>query len=188
MAKKSLSPRRERYVRGRAAGKTQAKAATDAGYSPRRADVTGAELERDPEIRQAISDLVEEVMPLREVLDRIADRARCRIEDVATIVHPTPEPAAKGKGKGKRKGKRDRPWVVIDVAKAIREGKGHLITELGFTEFGPRVKLVSAEEADDTFLKLHGVVKERHEHTGKNGEPIKGEVHMYIPDNGRAAS
>jgi phage terminase small subunit len=179
MAKKRLGPKRQRYIRERAAGKTQAKAAIAAGYSPGRADVTGAEIERDPEVRAAISDLVEKAMPLTEVLALLADHARSRIDPVATIVTR----------KGRRKKAVAEEWVTIDIAKAIREGKGHLIREMGYTQFGPRVKLVDSQAAALAFAKMHGALREKHEHTGKDGAPIKGEVMIFhIPDNGRAAS
>lgn len=118
-------------------------AARQAGYSEKTARSIGAENLTKPDIRSAIDkQLAEKALAANEVLARLADMARGSIADVATI---DPETGT----------------ISLDFLKAARNGKLHLISELSFTEFGPRVKLHDAQAALVQLGRCHGLFRDR---------------------------
>jgi Terminase small subunit len=102
-------------------------AARRAGYRTR-ADVAGAQILGNPSIRAAIEErLAEAAMSADEVLTRLTDQARCNVADFIRI------------GRGGK--------PALDLKRAEREGKLHLISEITWTEHGPKVKLHDAQAA-----------------------------------------
>lgn len=51
--------RKRRFVKALAQGKTQKQAAIEAGYSPSRAEVTGCELAKDPEVQSNLKAILD---------------------------------------------------------------------------------------------------------------------------------
>lgn len=184
--RKPLSPRRRRYARARAAGKTMAEAAKAAGYTGRRAEqrVTGSEIERDPQVKALISDLIEQAMPVQELLERIADQACVDVADFVTLVdQPLLSEAAKtlrASSKPGMKAAADKVAEIanagffVDIPKAIRAGKSHLIEQIGFDKQGrPKLVAVGSHQAQKLLAQIRGLLRERVEHSGPDGGPIE---------------
>lgn len=179
-----LTEREERYARERAMGKKKRAAALAAGFDSARAHagVTSAEIERKPAVQARIKDLIEKDLPLTEVSKRAAEHVRIDMADFVTLVEiPSLAAAAKALAKmkaheaaAKQIAKIARIGYVIDVPKAIAAGKSHLIKKLGFDKFGqPKIELVDGQGALKFAAELHGAVKQRVEHTGPDGKPIR---------------
>lgn len=126
-------------------------AARIAGYSlPRQ---SGSENLSKPDIRAAIEARLEEwAMPAREVLARLADHARGSIGDFIEI-------------------NADGTWR-IDLEKARKAGKLHLLTELSTTEHGPKIKIHDAQAALVQLGRHHKLLTDKVENTGADGKPM----------------
>jgi len=104
----------------------------------------------NPKIREIIrARLQGQAMGADETLQRLAEHARADIGDLL--------------GKG----------GVIDLEAAKEAGLTHLIKSISWTKTGLRIEMYDAQRALGLIGKGHGIFKERIEHTGKDGEPIK---------------
>ena len=134
-------------------------AAVRAGYSPKTAYSIGAENLKKPEIAAEIErEIKERAMGKDEVLIRLAEQARGDIGDFVTVERievkaeqgDDGEDAADGDGQPATA-----RWIQvshIDLEKARRLGKMHLLQSLKDGRNGLEIKMYSAQEA----LKLLG--------------------------------
>lgn len=88
------------------------------------------------------------VMSADEALAGLADIARASLLDIAHI---------------------ENDLVDVTLAAIVKNGKGHLVKEVGWGQFGLKVKLHDALKARDLILKVHGSYKDKSEDTD-NGE------------------
>lgn len=61
---------------------------------------------------------------------------------------------------------------TLNLAKARASGKTHLIKKLAHTKDGVRIELHDAQGALEKLARYHGLLKDRVEHTGRDGGPI----------------
>ncbi len=99
--------------------------------------------------------LAQAAMGADEVLARLADQARASLADFVTV----------DEGGGWR----------IDLQRAEAAGKMHLLSELGWTKHGPKVKLYSAQAALELLGRHHRLFANVEEHTGPGGGPVQVE-------------
>ena len=130
-------------------------AALRAGYSKRSAGQIASRLLKKDNIAEEIEKRIsEKAMSADEVLIRLAEHARVKVDDVITIY-----------GSGKN------DWY-LDLPKAQREGKTHLIKSIIPTQHGLRVELVDKQRALELLGKHHKLFTERHELMGKDGNEL----------------
>jgi len=143
-------------------------AARRAGYSGARANQAGQDYLSKPDIAAAIESHLAAIMPAGEVLTRIAARARASIADVLAlpITDPPSEPE-KGLAKLTRG-----DWS-LDLDKAQRTGGVHQIKKLKSGKYGDEVETYDPLPALELLAKYHGILVERHEHSGPDGGPIE---------------
>lgn len=98
-----------------------------------------------------------------EVIERLSDMARASVTDFITLLNPEDEKTLKdadvgeGQAPAKRRILDDRFYV--DIPRAIREGKGHLVREIGYDRNTglPEVKLHDAKGALDSLARIYGI-------------------------------
>jgi phage terminase small subunit len=125
-------------------------AAARAGYQGSRnvLAVMGHENLRNPKIRAEIdARMAELVMPANEVLFRLTEHASGSMADFLS---------AKGRG------------VTLDLTKAIKADKLHLVKKYSKTKQGVSIELYDAHAAQALLGKHHGLFVERHEHSWKD--------------------
>ncbi len=126
------------------------KAALDAGYSEKTAYSIGAELLKKPEIKEAISQrLSESAMSADEVLMRLAEQARGEHGRYITTSG------------------------AVDIATLVNDKKAHLIKKVKETKDGMEYEFYDAQSALNTLAKHHGLLTDKTEITGKDGEAIQ---------------
>jgi phage terminase small subunit len=133
-------------------------AARKAGYKGK-AGVVGPRLLADVRIKATVdARLAELKMSADEVLKRLGDQAR---SDMADFVGTRMDSVTKKRA------------VVIDLAKARRKGKLHLVKSLSETKDGLKVELYSAQEALALLGKTHRLFVDKQEISGPEGKPIE---------------
>lgn len=139
-------------------------AARQAGYSGKTASAIGWENLRKPEIQAAIQErLAEFQMGADEVLSRLTQQARGSFA-------PFVRTSAAGNLIGFNLGE-DAPL--------------HLIKKISHTEKGTTIELYDAQAALRLLAQHHGLLVERHEHSGKDGGPITITViEAIVPEGG----
>lgn len=124
-----MTPRQQRFVSAYVgeAKFNATKAAEIAGYAQPRQ--RGCELKSEPEIAAAIKEHLDAAaMSADEVLMRLADQARADISDFITF-EQTGE------------------YWRVDLAKAARAGKLHLLKSITFERMGQKIEMVDAQAA-----------------------------------------
>ncbi len=130
------------------------KAAEVAGYSDPQAN--SSRIKKQPEVAAEISRRLDEMaMPANEVLARLADHGRATLEDVLSV-----------SGRG----------VRLDVAKAIKSGKAHLIKSYSKGKDGVKVEMVDVQGALSLLSRHHKLLTDKTEITGKDGASLFGEL------------
>ena len=125
------------------------RAAIRSGYSEKTAYSIGHENLKKPEIAAEIQKKIDEIaMTAEEVLIRLAEQARG--EHSAYL---TPD--------------------GVDLTRLLEDGKGHLVKSIKETGYGKNVEFYDAQSALSLIGKHHGLFVDRHEYTGKDGEPIR---------------
>lgn len=115
-------------------------AAIRAGYSERSAYSIGQENLKKPEIAEAIQARLNELqMGADEALKLLSDQARSSPEIFMTFEQGT--------------------WK-LDLPKAYRDGKLHLIKSIMPTQYGLKIELYDAQSAIDKVLRVHGKYKD----------------------------
>lgn len=145
------------------------RAAIAAGYSEKSARSIASENLAKPDIRQAVDDRLKAFqMGADEVLARIADKARASLEDFLHIqLDPKGEPAD----------------VRLDLAKAARLGKMHLLKKITFHEMGgvKSIELWDSQAADRDLGRHHKLFIDRVDVTSL-GKKVKGYVGISPDD------
>lgn len=147
-----------------------AQAARDAGYSERRAKQTASELLANPEIKEAISVILDEqAMPPAEAVRRLTDMGRAtiahfiQIRPMMTII-----PLNKGEEDEEDEDqvdKVDKPDVptqmvaTIDLTTAEAREYYHLIKKVKEGKFGIELELHDAKDAIVKLLEVQGKLK-----------------------------
>lgn len=122
-------------------------AAIAAGYSSKTAYSIGSENLKKPEIKAAIEARVQVMtMSANEALVRLSDQARGDMSDFVTVKDGAPN---------------------IDLDKAARNGKLHLLKSFNRTDKGIRIELYDAQAA-----QVH-ILKEQHLRAGEATEIIQ---------------
>jgi len=99
----------------------------------------GYENLRKPEIKKAIAEFWErDAMSAEEVVSRLSAMARADIGEFVTIHNV----------KGKK-------LAVVDLD--VVKDQGHLVQEIAYTKYGPRIKLYNAREALKDVARLKGI-------------------------------
>lgn len=127
-------------------------AAIEAGYAEKTARQMGSENLSKPDIRAEIDRLMaEQSMPASEVLLRLTKHAQTDISDYV---------------------KQYGAFMTVDLDAIKRDGLGHLIKKLKPTRHGTEVEFHDVQTALLALGKHHKLFVDRHEVTGKDGEPI----------------
>ena len=127
-----------------------AEAARRAGYSEKTARTIGQQNLTKLDISQAIDARIAELkMSANEVLTRLADQGRGSMEDFVDV------------NKG-----------TIDLAKAQRRKKLHLVKSYSNTDKGARIELYDAQGALEKIGKHLKLLTDRKELSGPDGGPI----------------
>lgn len=146
------------------------KAAVDAGYSERSARSIGSENLTKPDIQEYIAARLTELkMGADEVLTRLSDQARGSIAVFIDVSDPddTIETAENmDEAHAAHIGWR------LNLAKAKKAGKLHLIKRLKSGQWGPEIELYDAQAAQALLGKHHKLFTDKVEHTGANGQPL----------------
>jgi len=112
--------------------------------------VTGYELLRNPKISEAISQrLRESAMSADEVLMRLAEQARGEHGRYITTSG------------------------TVDIVTLVNDKKAHLIKKVKETKDGMEYEFYDAQSALNTLAKHHGLLTDKTEITGKDGEAIQ---------------
>ena len=112
--------------------------------------VTGYELLRNPKISEAISQrLRETAMSADEVLMRLAEQARGEHGRYITTSG------------------------TVDIVTLVNDKKAHLIKKVKETKDGMEYEFYDAQSALNTLAKHHGLLTDKTEITGKDGEAIQ---------------
>lgn len=159
-----LTPKQQRFVDAYLgqANFNGAKAARLAGYSEKVAKEIACENLTKPHVKEAIErGMAELAMPPGEVLARLSEQASATVEDFLTLP-------------------RGGEWR-IDLEKARRRGKLHLVHKLTATKEGPKLELYNAQAALEKLGQHHKLFTERHEYSGPNGGPIPVTTYEVIP-------
>jgi phage terminase small subunit len=125
-------------------------AATRAGYSAETARSQASRLLTNVDIKAAIQEHIDQIMPAGEVLQRLADQARGTMDDFTNAETET-----------------------LNLGKAKRAGKMHLIKKFSRTETDKSthvsIELHDAQSALEKLGTYHGLFKQRIEHGGTIG-------------------
>lgn len=148
----SLNPRQLKFCKEYVRLLNATQAAIEAGYSEKTAYSIGSENLSKPEIKAEVARLMEEQsMPASEVLLRLTKHAQI---DMTQYV------------------KQYGAFMTVDIEAIRRDGLGHLIKKLKPTKYGTEVEFHDVQTALLALGKHHRLFVERHEVTGKDGEPI----------------
>lgn len=139
------------------------KAAERAGYkSP---NVLGARLKTLPEVAAAIKKRLDEhAMPANEVLARLADHARSDMADFWDFGRDETEDERELSRQFPRANIASPTEPTLDLRKAVREGKTHLIKSMERGEWGWKVALVDSQSALNTLARHHKLLTDKVEH------------------------
>jgi len=124
-------------------------------------------------VKEAIAArLAELTMGADEVMIRLSDHARGDMSDFLTITEEDVVIDQHVNGVLVRTETVRRPVALFDLAKAAAAGKLHLIKTYSRTDKGLRAELYDAHAAQALLAKIHGLLIDRTEVTGKDGAPI----------------
>lgn len=184
MDEKGLTKKQQVFVHEYLKDFNATRAAKSAGYSDKTAGAIGTENLQKPLIKEAIKiGLNDRIMSEEEVKTRLADIARGNITDLMDVstmgftvnLTTTDE-------QGNR--------ILKPEAKLIKKIKQKVTTYMAKNESGDdreiietEIELYSAHEALRDIGKLHAMFTEKHEVSGKDGNPLS--VTIYVPDNDR---
>jgi phage terminase small subunit len=148
----SLNERQSKFCREYVRLLNATQAAIEAGYSEKTARQMGSENLSKPDIRAEIDKLMaEQSMLSSEVLLRLTKHAQL---DMTQYIE------------------KYGIFMTVDIEALKRDGLGHLIKKLKPTKYGTEVEFHDVQTALLALGKHHKLFVERHEHTGKDGEPI----------------
>ena len=178
-AKPSLTPKHALFVECYFACNMNAtRAAVRAGYSEASAYSQGSRLLKNDEISAAISRrLAESAMAADEVLARLADMGRADMADFLDIPPPDEDLSEQELAirNADRKLAKQYPGVpgmdpmtpTLNLARAAKAGKMHMLRSFKPGEFGTEITLVDSQGALTTLAKHHGLLTAKVEQTGE---------------------
>ena len=145
-----LTPKQQLFVAHYCDTWNGTEAATRAGYSAVTARSQASRLLTNVDIKAAIQEHIDQIMPAGEVLQRLADHARATMDDFT-----------------------DAETATLNLGKAKRAGKMHLIKKFTKTETDKSthvgIELYDAQSALEKLGTYHGLFKQRIEHGGTIG-------------------
>lgn len=137
-----------------------AEAARRAGYADSGARQEACRLLTNADIRATIdAALADAAMPASEVLARLTEQARASMEEFVTV---------RGRGVG------------LDLKAAKARGVLHLVKKYSKTKQGVTIELYDAQAALALLAKHHGLLVERHEHSGPGGAPLTPPIREVV--------
>lgn len=185
-----LPPQQRKFVDAylKANKSNATKAALEAGYSAKTAYSQGSRLLKNVEIQAAISEVVGDlVMDRDEVLLRWGQLARLDVSPYikfVPLIHRAAPPKKKAKAEPEEEAEEearppeadplaDVPKVpALDLEAMVGAGYGWAVKNIVVTRHGVNVELHDPFAALDRLGKYHGLVAEKHEHSGPGGGPI----------------
>lgn len=197
-----LTPQQTRFVREYLRDMHQRNAAIRAGYSEKTADVQASRLLTSAKIRSAVDlGFQLAAMPAPEVIARLSEEARADMSDFLRVdeeditltwsllnVPATADGEIDLAGTTMRLAMQEnvqptdrvlhtatikRPVARLDLMEAARRGKLGLIKEYTIDDKGnTKIKLYDAHAARVELAKIHGLLVDRKELTGKDGAPL----------------
>ena len=142
-----LTPKQQLFVAHYCDTWNGTEAATRAGYSAVTARSQASRLLTNVDIKAAIQEHIDQIMPAGEVLQRLADHARATMDDFT-----------------------DAETATLNLSKAKRAGKMHLIKKFTKTETDKSthvgIELYDAQSALEKLGTYHGLFKQRIVHDG----------------------
>lgn len=137
-----LNPQQQLWVEEYLTCWNATRAAIRAGYSEESAAKQGYRMSRNVHVQALIRKRLAGVaMGADEVLARIGEHARADMSDFVDVTE-------------------ERQWLP-NLKKAESFGKLHLIQEIGYTEHGPKIKLVDAQSALTLLARHHGLLNDK---------------------------
>lgn len=167
----SLTMKQQAFVERYCTHFNATQAALEAGYSERSAYSIGSENLKKPEIAQALTERLDQhAMTAAEALKRLADWGR-----------GSPLPFLRVTAGGE---------VLLDLSTAEAQQHLHLVRKIKVDEsriiegdeadlvkVKTEIELHDAKDAVKQIARAHGLFVDRHEVTGKDGEPLEVNVH-----------
>jgi phage terminase small subunit len=144
-----LTARQKRFADAYLVHLNATRAAREAGYSVRSAEVSGCRLLRSAKVAAYVAEHLEAEMPASEVRVRLSQQARAEYSAYLT---------ARG---------------GVDLEALIADGKAHLIKGYKYNNRGDlMVEFYDAQAALVQLGRAHKLFVDRAEVTGKDGEPL----------------
>lgn len=158
-----MNARHQRFVELYCTDFNATKAALGAGYSERRAHVTGSELLKRPDVAEAVQARLSEMsMGPDEVLKRLTDIARL---DVGEVVHVDPKTGE----------------IKLDLEGLAKNKR--FLNEFGYDSNGlPKLKFHDSLSALRDLGRAHKLFTDRQELSGPNGGAIPVEMKVVFVD------
>ena len=164
----TLTTKQQAFVEHYLACWNGAEAARLAGYSENTAREQASRLLTNVNVQAEIqARLAELKMSADEVLVRLTDQARATLADFIDISKSTVPASNMTEAQAKLSG-----WSV-NLHKAERRGKLHLIKKLKSGQWGPEIELYDAQAALQLLGRHYKLFVDRTELTGKDGNPIE---------------
>lgn len=171
-AKPTMNGKRRRFVEEYVVDLNATKAAIRAGYSARTAGAIGHELLKEPEIQRAVEAQLQKVSERAEftAADWLYEVGLIAKSDLGDIMDFSGD--AVRMRPAREIPKHARRAISSVKVKRYVEGAGEDAREVEVVEF----KLWSKDAALEKAGKYLGLLKDRHEHTGKDGAPLTLDV------------
>ena len=175
--KRKLNPKQRLFCHEYAKDRNATQAAIRAGYAENSANRTGSRLLTNDDIKSYADELCE------KHLEKIDYSAEAVLREMARIAMFDPKKLFDDNGDLIPVHELDddtaRALASIEI-EALYEGFGSDREQVGHTK---KVKLWNKENALKTFMQYHGMLINKHEHGGVDGESLI--VQIMLPDNGR---
>lgn len=169
-----LTDKQRRFVEEYLIDLNATQAAIRAGYSEETASVIGCENLTKPNISVAVAEAQEARSKRTEITQDMVlqEYAKIGFSDIRNIASWGERPSLEDVSDDDDL--RVYPVELI-ASENISEDTAAAISEVSLTAQGVKVKMYDKKGALDSIGKHLGMFKERHEHTGKDGAPIKVE-------------
>lgn len=176
MAKRTgkLSYRQRAFLEAYLATWNATEAARRTGYA--HPDVQGPRMLVNDGIRAAIdAALAERCMSAQEVLDRLSNQARVNAAQFFIFSEH---------GEGDEEGEEAGRVHMAGIDWAFFRDHGYLVKKLGYTRDGrPVIEFHDPQRALELLARRHGLLVDRHEHSGPGGVKIPIGIEVVQPDS-----
>lgn len=157
------TPRQRLFVKHYLDTWNGAESARLAGYSEHTAKEIARENLTKPHIKAVVDAAITQIISKGEVVQRLANIGRIDMGDFVSIKGGLP---------------------MIDLDKAEKLGKLNLLRKIKVTEDSIEIEPYDAQGALNTLAKMHGLLLDRQEVTGKDGAPLMPTVYLpKVEDN-----